>query len=235
MNKLILSQFHKKFYINSKISRPNLSVESIEEEPMFFSSSLNFAIKNGGPITKFYLENLNSCLDSIKDSACNLDLNYKFMIDTRSHMLMPGFYPSIPGWHCDFVPRNDYNSQPDFNSCDLDFVKHIIVCIGADGADPESYTEFLKAPAEISIDNNEKIWEQVHNQIQYQIKNGKNEVDILKNEEFLIFDQHGIHRATPAKNRGWRWFMRVSYGPYNPIDKIRKQTQVYIEKESAGW
>lgn len=29
------------------------------------------------------------------------------IVDVKVHMLMPGQYPCIPNWHCDFVPRDD--------------------------------------------------------------------------------------------------------------------------------
>lgn len=29
-----------------------------------------------------------------------------YLVDVKIHMLMPGQYPCIPNWHCDFVPRD---------------------------------------------------------------------------------------------------------------------------------
>lgn len=30
-----------------------------------------------------------------------------YLVDVKVHMLMPGEYPCIPNWHCDFVPRDE--------------------------------------------------------------------------------------------------------------------------------
>lgn len=38
-------------------------------------------------------------LETFPDSVLN------FTWDVKVHMLMPGQYPCIPNWHCDFVPR----------------------------------------------------------------------------------------------------------------------------------
>ena len=36
---------------------------------------------------------------------------YDFVWDVKVHMLMPGQYPCIPGWHYDFVPRDEEGKQ----------------------------------------------------------------------------------------------------------------------------
>lgn len=38
----------------------------------------------------------------------------EYLVDVKVHMLMPGQYPCIPNWHCDFVPRDvDLQKQPE--------------------------------------------------------------------------------------------------------------------------
>lgn len=34
-------------------------------------------------------------------------MHEKYIVDVKIHMLMPGQWPCIPNWHCDFVPRDD--------------------------------------------------------------------------------------------------------------------------------
>jgi hypothetical protein len=34
-----------------------------------------------------------------------------YFVDVKVHMLMPGQYPCIPNWHCDFIPRNEDKVQ----------------------------------------------------------------------------------------------------------------------------
>lgn len=38
----------------------------------------------------------------------------QYVIDVKVHMLMPGEYPCIPNWHCDFIPRDEnYKKLPE--------------------------------------------------------------------------------------------------------------------------
>lgn len=48
-------------------------------------------------------------LETFPDKVLN------FTWDIKVHMLMPGQYPCIPNWHCDFVPR--VNGIQKFNLC----------------------------------------------------------------------------------------------------------------------
>lgn len=60
--------------------------DQIKNEPMFFNCSLEFAYNNGGPITRSFIMNL--------PDDWNTD---QVVFDSRVHMLMPGWYPAIPG------------------------------------------------------------------------------------------------------------------------------------------
>src|ERR1700749_4013133 len=68
--------------------------EVLKNEPMFFNSDLNFAYEAGGPATRSFIDALP---DGWKAEPA--------VIDTRVHMLMPGWFPAIPGFHHDDVPR----------------------------------------------------------------------------------------------------------------------------------
>lgn len=41
-----------------------------------------------------------------------------YVVDIKVHMLMPGQYPCIPNWHCDFIPRVD--GEQCWDAVDLD-------------------------------------------------------------------------------------------------------------------
>lgn len=62
----------------------------IKNEPMFFSSSADYCIRNGGDITKHILTEIKEC-DILTPDEYN-----SCIIDSRVHMLMPGWYPCIP-------------------------------------------------------------------------------------------------------------------------------------------
>src|SRR5690606_10082560 len=81
----------------------NITAKDFRYETMLFGADLAFAQENGGEITK-------QVIDSLPKFTVPDDLHV--VIDTRVNMLMRGYYPSIPGWHCDDVPRGE-NGQPD--------------------------------------------------------------------------------------------------------------------------
>ena len=72
----------------------------IEQEPQMFGATLGFADQHAGPLTRLFLNALD---------ANGIDRGV--IIDSRSHMLMPGFYPCIPGWHLDELARGE-DGQP---------------------------------------------------------------------------------------------------------------------------
>ena len=87
----------KKFNSSKKVVGnfgEGIPFSEIKNEPMFFNSDFNYAYEKGGPITRSFLDNLP---DDWK--------NQPLAFDSRVHMLMPGWFPAIPGWHHDDVPR----------------------------------------------------------------------------------------------------------------------------------
>lgn len=66
----------------------------IRDTPSLFNASLEDALRYGGELTRAAL------------SAMSIPGDRKHIIvDTKTHMLMPGMWPAIPGWHTDGVPR----------------------------------------------------------------------------------------------------------------------------------
>jgi hypothetical protein len=214
---------------------PLFGISEMEAEPMLFSADQEFALKNGGPITNWALEEVGEQLSSRLLAAKNAGKDYSVVIDTRTHMLMPDFFPAIPGWHCDAVPRSSYYDQPDLGAVDLEYVTHFVVVLASKESDPNCYTEFISNPLEFEIDESERVWTQVHKQTQQALSEGRAERVSVQNGLICEFDQHAIHRAVRAESRGWRWFFRASVYHSKPMNKIRHQTQVYIAEESGGW
>ncbi len=71
------------------------SGDEIKNTPSLWNASLTDAFRYGGDLTRAAL------------GAMNLRGDRKFItVDTKVHMLMPGFRPGIPGWHTDGVPRD---------------------------------------------------------------------------------------------------------------------------------
>lgn len=63
-----------------------------------------------------------------------------YLIDVKVHMLMPGEWPCIPNWHCDFIPRDENkNKLPKLISGEKMYL----------WVSGEPKTEFLKPPKHI--------------------------------------------------------------------------------------
>ena len=196
--------------------------EQIHDEPMLFSAHPEFAAERGGPLTIAALKMLCYHLPKVATEGKHL------VIDTRSHMLMPGMYPAIGGWHCDAVARSDYNAQPDLSK--MDGAKHWVMTLSTH---PEgvSRTEFITQDYTAKDIDKDLVWGSVSRGI----GNGDNlDKMLLKDGELLMFTSSTLHRAMPATRRGWRWFFRCSEYHSKPQNKIRKQVQVYTDI-SGGW
>ena len=107
--------------------------DEIRDEPMLFSASGDFALENGGPLTRDFVERIWH----------DWDLSDGFVIDTRVHMLMDGWLPCIPGWHVDGLRRPPGGGQPEWVNREPDDV-HLLTIVGA-----TAMTQFLVEPFEM--------------------------------------------------------------------------------------
>lgn len=93
---------------NVGIGAGRASAEDIHDEPMLYRASWKFASEMGGALTQGVMELLEA--DPWIAAARMADI--PIAIDTRSHMLMRGMWPAIPGWHCDGLERQGRYGQP---------------------------------------------------------------------------------------------------------------------------
>jgi hypothetical protein len=183
----------------------------IENEPILYQADFGFALEHGGPITREFLTWLPKMTDVI--------------IDTRVHMLMQSWTPAIPGFHLDHVPRTLPGAQPDLSQNTAQ--EHYMAIVGAGISSPE----FVIEPITLQIDETKPIYQQCNEQI------NKMNVDKMKIADNNIwkFSSQDFHRATPAIKDGWRFLIRASFNTgVAPKNKIRKQTQVYMDP-NRGW
>lgn len=184
-------------------------------------------------------ENCDSELQRLANEVCferlypQLQDGYHLVVDSRVQMLMPGMFPSIPGWHGDATPRNHYHGQPDLDAIHPD-VRHMVVTFSTEW-DGVSNTRWVVEPFRVDIDyeSEVKVWRQVHRQVEAEYTG-----DIIASPDgcFAEFGQATIHAASPAKRRGWRLFFRMGMYPRPPIGgKFRTQEQVYLLTEENGW
>jgi hypothetical protein len=219
---------------------PNLNIcptiAQIESETMLFSSSVDFAYKNGGDITRKVLDSAKDIIAEMQEDC--KDTHY-LVIDTRSHMLMQGAYPAIGGWHCDAYPRKN-TPQPDLRK-DIKNNKHFVVSIGDMNRDI-SCTEYLNSPLAVDYDE-DRVWQSINKQVNQEFYERSGfgmmatgpqleRIDQASGVPF-IFNQETLHRAVPATGNGWRWFFRMSMYYNPPQNKIRNQVQVYLSPDTS--
>lgn len=197
----------------------------IKNEPMLFSASYDFARNHGGPITDDFLDCLAMDYGHLLDD--------KLVIDSRVHMLMPGWYPCIPGWHHDDVPRTRRDGQPNYRKLDYKS-KHFAVVVG-----DCSLTQFLYGKISLDIPRlGRTIYKDWNEQINHILGGTRRKPGLIPVQPGLpiYFDWQTFHRGMPATKNGWRMFIRASWDTDRPkLDEIRNQTQVYMSELEAGW
>lgn len=203
------------------------------------NASLDDALKYGGEITREAI------------GAMNLQHDRKnIIVDVKVHMLMPGFYAAIPGWHADGVPRGD-----DFNPLQkarprMDIQKRISdeYSYGDQGQNmrPTRYhmivtgegclTEFIGQPVKLTHLRDDNLYSDMNREINARIWLRKISVPSCTVTEFDWWD---IHRGVAATKHEWRYFIRVAEidiaEPERDLrNAIRTQHQVYAP-ENFGW
>lgn len=221
----------KKF--NSQIKELGLfksDSKDVKNEPMFFNCSWDFAYENGGPITQSFLLSLPS------------EWHKDVVFDSRVHMLMPGWFPAIPGFHQDDVPRPEIPvgqhfitaGQPDYENPRYRS-EHIMGLVNGDICPTEFAIGECEMPA---IPEGELIYRTWHEEIERLLEERKLEKVTAKSDTLIYFDCDTFHSGTKAIGNGWRWFGRISRNTeriQKITNEIRKQVQVYLEFPMEGW
>lgn len=205
-------------------------IGDIKNEPMLFNSSYAFAFENGGNITRSFLSALP---DLWKDDV---------VFDSRVHMLMPGWYPAIPGFHHDDVPRPEIPvgqhfitaGQPDYDNPRYRS-EHILGLVNAEICPTVFALGSCTMPA---VEDGELVYRKWHLEVERLISEGLLEVVEAPSNKLIYFDCDTFHTGVKARSNGWRWFGRISRNTdraKNTTNEIRKQAQVYLEFPMEGW
>jgi len=203
----------------------------IKKEPMFFNSDFQYAYENGGEITR-------SFLDALPEDWKNEPL----VFDSRVHMLMPGWYPAIPGWHHDDVPRAEIptgqhfitGGQPDYDNPRYKS-EHILGLVNAEICPTEFAIGNCLMP---KIKEGDLIYREWHKEVEMLIEDNILQKHECEDRYLYYFDWQAFHSGTKAVSNGWRWFGRVSRNTerVNKItNEIRVNCQVYLEFPMEGW
>lgn len=195
----------------------------VKNEPMFFNCSPEFAIENGGPITRAFFDALPDFV--LKEKKC--------VFDSRVHMLMPGWYPAIPGYHHDDIERGP-DGQPDYDNMTYES-HHIMALVNADVCP----TKFALGVCEMpTVPTGEVIYKHWHDEIVRLLNNKELCWDVAEDKQLTHFSCYTFHTAEKAVKNGWRWFGRLSWDTSRVeriTNEIRKQVQVYLEFPTQGW
>ncbi|AOJ72264.1 MULTISPECIES: hypothetical protein [Burkholderia] len=205
------------------------TADEIKREPMFFRADVEYASKHGGDLTRNFI-----------DAAYEVwgDLS-GVIIDTRHHMLMPGMFPCIPGWHTDDAPRSNpqYAGQPDL--FDPEYVTEHLLTIVDNGTG--SLTEFLQGDVAL---NPRVLIDRFNNDGDNFYKTADQIIDLTRPGwvihpragDVVAFNSHSWHRGTPAQQRGFRWFARMTRGSRHAVqNELRSNSQVYLTDATYGW
>lgn len=203
--------------------KPRYEIGELAVERGIFSSDPEWVLSNATPLTRSITEKLMPFVQHID--------GYHLVVDTRVQRLMPGMYPSIPGWHCDNVPRSDYFAQPDLGKINPN-VRHMTLTVSTH-IDGVSNTEFLLGHLPVRhIDPSESVWRQVHERVHL----GIHDSQFILDGTVCIFGQDSVHRASPCVRRGWRLFYRLAMMDKPPLGNHHSNVeQVYILSEKNGW
>lgn len=214
--------------------------EQVKNEVMFFNSDLHYAHDKGGPITKAFI---NAFVDEWyvkygKYIGCS-DYDFDdFVFDSRVHMLMPGWFPCIPGFHHDDVPRKSFADdplgQPDYSQNRLYHSRHCMGMVNGDICP----TQFALGRASLPIPEHDIIYKHWHPMVEQLVADERLRLCDATSGRLLYFDCDTLHQGQAARANGWRWFGRISWNTERTkhiTNEERRQVQVYLEYPMEGW
>lgn len=200
--------------------------EEVKNEPMFFNSDLVFAKMRGGNITNTFINEFLFDNPGIAPKDC--------VFDSRVHMLMPGWFPCIPGFHHDDVPRNTADGQPDYSATRAYFSQHCMGMVNGDICP----TQFATGHSFLPFPEQDIIYKHWHPIIEGMVEQGTMQVTDAESGRLLYFDADTLHQGQRARASGWRWFGRISWNTdrvKHVTNELRRQVQVYLEYPMEGW
>lgn len=203
--------------------RTDWAVNDIKNEPMLFNCSEGAAHDLGGPITRDILANLPDDWNEAK-----------VVVDTRVHMLMPGWFPCIPGFHHDDVARTHTFGQPNYD--DMPYrSEHLMLLLGGDICPTEFALGLADFPKPAAGEIAYKLW---HPIVESMLDHGHLSRWSAPSGQLIQFDWQTWHQGVRATGGGWRYFLRISRNTARVkscTNERRQQVQVYLENPMEGW
>lgn len=203
--------------------RADWTQSDIKNEPMLFNCNHGAARNYGGPITRDILDKLP---DDWNDG--------KIVVDSRVHMLMPGWFPCIPGFHHDDVARNRPDGQPNYDDMAYES-QHLMVLVGGEICPTEFALGVAPFPRPEHDEIAYKVW---HPLVEQMLDLGKLRRWSAPSGQLIQFDWQTWHQGVRATGNGWRFFIRISRDTdrvKHCTNEVRRQVQVYLEHPMEGW
>jgi hypothetical protein len=166
------------------------------------------------------------------------------VVDTKVHMLMPGFWPAIPGWHTDGAPRGpNFNpaagGPPDIWRQEDPAARsprfHLLVT--GEGC----LTQFAQDAIDLSIPvaPTPDLYRHVSHLVNAAVEVGAVRTAHVELCTAWEWDWWALHQGVVAEHSEWRFLMRVTETDYLAPQRdlrqiIRTQHQVYVPAE-FGW
>jgi len=219
---------------------PMVSAGSIEQPTAneikntfgLWNASLDDAMLYGGEITRQAIKAMN-----LRHDRKNI------IVDTKIHMLMPGWSPAILGWHTDGAPRDNLKNPngsglPDTFAQENDdrFNRYHILVTGTG-----CLTAYINKPIQVNIPNkpSQDVYSVMSKEVSSLVKEQPELVFGLPSCTAMEFDWWNIHTGVIASKKEWRYLIRVCesdyYEPRQDLrEVIRMQSQVYSPAD-FGW
>lgn len=202
--------------------KSDFTEQQVKDEPMLFDCDMQSAMDMGGPITRAFIAALP-----------RLWFDEPVVFDSRVHMLMEGWYPCIPGFHHDDVPRGA-DGQPNYRDPEY-FAQHAMGLVNGDICP----TVFALGACEMPLDvGSQPIYRRWHVEVESLLFRNALAPMLAPSGRIINFDANTLHAGTKAVRPGWRWFGRISRNTRrteSPRNEVRRQVQVYLDNAMEGW
>lgn len=202
---------------------PVFDEQTIKTEPMLHRADRSFTRAKGGPLTHAFLTSLEQC--------AGWGPEIPILIDSRVHMLMPGMYPCIPGWHHDDVPREREDKQPNYVNPSYKS-QHCMALWGNC-----SLTHFAIGEHELEIPPiGQKIYKTWSPVVEQMVKDHKLRTAVAPEHRLIFFDWETWHRGAETTKTGFRFFIRATRkSNLAARNEIRYNANVYMPVLDEGW
>lgn len=207
------------------------SQDDIKNTQGLWNASFDDAFRFGGDVTRAALQAMN----------IRGDKNH-VVVDVKTHMLMPGMIPAIPGWHTDGVPRGGKTLSPASGAPHIHMQEgtespryHLLV-VGGDCP-----TKFIASRnINLQTENLPNLYAGISSQVCEMNNNGLLDTYDAPDGQVVEWDWWELHTAQQARAPGWRYLIRVTETDYLEPQSdlrlvLRNQQQVYLPTEKFGW